>query len=223
MEKYRNRQEAGNILAQELSNYAGREDVLVLALPRGGVPVAFEIAKTLNIPLDVFIVRKLGVPGHSELAMGALAMGGTIVYNNDIIAELAISEAEIEAVIEQENRELKRREIAYRDDYPFPSLIDKTIILVDDGIATGATMRAAIQALRQLKAASIIVAVPVADTHICEKIEPLVNRLVCPLRPFNLYAVGAWYDDFAQTEDEEVYALLKEAQKFTSSKGEMHG
>lgn len=211
MEKYRNRQEAGEILARELRNYTGQKDVLVLALPRGGVPVAFEIAKKLNVPLDVFIVRKLGVPGHSELAMGAIAMGNSIVYNNDIIADLGISETEIQTVIAQEQRELKRREVAYRDNYPFPSLTNKTVILADDGIATGATMRAAIKALQQLKAASIIVAVPVADKHICDKIEPLVNLLICPLRPYNLFAVGAWYDDFSQTEDDEVYTLLKEA------------
>lgn len=212
--KYRDRVEAGTILAQQLSAYANRNDVLVLALPRGGVPVAFEIAKSLSAPLDVFIVRKLGVPGHSELAMGAIAMGGIHVFNNDILQELNISQDELKAVIAKEEQELKRRETAYRGDHPFPSIKDKTIILVDDGIATGASMRAAIKALRELKPASIVVAVPVADKHMCENMQPLVDRLVCPLQPMHFYAVGAWYDDFAQTEDEEVFTLLNEAQKF---------
>lgn len=217
MEKYRNRQEAGQILARALSAYTDREDVIVLGLPRGGVPVAFEIAQALHVPLDVFIVRKLGVPGHAELAMGAIAMGGAHVFNEDIIQELNISQGEIEAVIEQEQEELKRREIKYRGHCPFPSIQDKTIILVDDGIATGATMRAAIKALRQLKPASLIVAVPVAAKDICEdifeKTGTMSDRFVCPLKPLYFYAVGAWYDDFSQTEDEEVYTLLKEARK----------
>lgn len=211
MDRYQNRQEAGKILAQQLSNYANRNDVIVLALPRGGVPVGYEIAKALNVPLDVFIVRKLGVPGHSELAMGALAIGGTTVFNDDIINSLSITEVEIQAVTAKEEQELKRREIAYRGEHAFPSLQNKTIILVDDGIATGATMRAAVKALKQMNPASIIIAVPVAERFLCEKMKPSVDHFICPLCPTQFYAVGAWYEDFSQTEDDEVYALLKDA------------
>lgn len=216
-QRYLDRQEAGQVLAKELHDYSDRSDVLVLALPRGGVPVAFEIAMALHVPLDVFIVRKLGVPGHSELAMGALAMGNITVFNDDIIRQLNISQADIDAVIHKENIELKRREIAYRDEIAFPSIQGKTIILVDDGIATGATMRAAIKALRKQHPASIIVAVPVADYQMCENLKSMVDKLICPLRPTNFYAVGAWYDDFSQTEDEEVFTLLKEARKYSLS------
>lgn len=210
MQRYRNRVEAGQYLAKELAAYENRKDVIVLALPRGGVPVGYEIAKKLHVPLDVFIVRKLGVPGHSELAMGALAMGNIQIFNEEIIKSLGISQEEINAVIAQEQRELKRRETAYRDDKPFPTLENKTVILVDDGIATGASIRAAIKALRALKPAEIVVAVPVADKTLSEKLAPMTDRFVCPLRPLQFYAVGAWYDDFAQTEDEEVYRLLEE-------------
>lgn len=216
-QRYLDRQEAGQVLAKELHDYSDRSDVLVLALPRGGVPVAFEIAMALHVPLDVFIVRKLGVPGHSELAMGALAMGNITVFNDDIIRQLNISQADIDAVIHKENIELKRREIAYRDELAFPSIQGKTIILVDDGIATGATMRAAIKSLRKQHPASIIVAVPVADYQMCENLKSMVDKLICPLRPTNFYAVGAWYDDFSQTEDEEVFTLLKEARKYSLS------
>lgn len=215
MEKYRNRQEAGKVLAQALKAFANRQDVIVFGLPRGGVPVAYEIAEALHVPLDIFIVRKLGVPGHSELAMGAIATGDVEVFNDDIIRDLNISKEAIQFVIAKEQQELKRREIAYRGNIAFPSIKDKTIILVDDGIATGATIRAAIKALRHLNPASIIVAVPVADKRMCDKLEPLVNKLVCPMRPQDFHAVGVWYDDFSQTEDEEVYMLLKEARHLT--------
>lgn len=213
MDKYLNRYAAGQALAKALMPYANRKDVLVLALPRGGVPVAFEIAKALHVPMDVFIVRKLGVPGHSELAMGAMASGSAPVFNQDIIRELQISPTDIDAVIEKETKELKRREVAYRGHHPLPSIQGKTILLVDDGIATGATMRAAIQSLRELKAGAIVVAVPVADKQLCERMAMTVDRLVCPLRPLHFYAVGAWYEDFSQTEDEEVYTLLNESRK----------
>lgn len=216
MEKYRNRQEAGKFLAQSLQGYANRPDVYILALPRGGVPVAYEIAKTLHAPLDVFIVRKLGVPGHTELAMGAVAVGGIHVFNDEIIRDLRISDDEIQAIIAKEQEEIKRRESLYRGNTAFPSLKDKTVILVDDGIATGATMRAAILALRQVQPAELVVAVPVAEKTLCDKMQLLVDKLICPLRPTHFYAVGAWYDDFSQTEDDEVYTLLNDAKKFVS-------
>lgn len=217
MHKYLNRKEAGRVLAEELKPFAKQSDVIVLALPRGGVPVAFEIAKALHAPLDVFIVRKLGVPGHAELAMGAIAAGGVTVLNDDVVYSLQISQEEIQAVKQKELQELERREKTYRGDEPFPNLQDKVVILVDDGIATGATMRAAIKALRQLKAEKIIVAVPVAANDTCEEMKKLTDGLICPLRPQQFYAVGAWYDDFLQTEDDEVFRLLKDARKFESA------
>jgi putative phosphoribosyl transferase len=223
MDRYRNRQEAGKILARELVGFVDREDVLVLGLPRGGVPVAFEIAKALHAPLDVFIVRKLGVPGHSELAMGAIATNNVKVFNEDIIRELSISDEAIEEVIYKEEQELKRRELSYRGGHSLPPIKDKIIILVDDGIATGASMRASIAALRQLDPKSIIVAVPVADKSMCEKLEGLVDKLVCPLRPIHFYAVGAWYEDFSQTEDEEVYTLLNLARLLSAEGQESDG
>jgi len=209
MEKYADRYSAGRLLAKELSSYSNRSDVIILALPRGGVPVAFEVAKALAAPFDVFIVRKLGVPGHEELAMGALAMGDVTVFNQEVIRNLAVSQQAIDLVIHEEAQELRRRELAYRGKRPFPVLKGKTIILIDDGIATGATLRAAVKALKQLRPASIIVAAPVAETTICEKIAMLVDKLVCPLKPQDFYAVGQYYDDFSQTTDEEVYSLLK--------------
>ena len=211
MEKYRDRQEAGKVLASLLNKYAKQKDILVLTLPRGGVPVGFEIAKELHAPLDVFIVRKLGVPGHDELAMGAIAMGGVKVFNDEIIADLDISPADIQMEIQREQEELKRREMTYRGNHAYPSLKNKIIILVDDGIATGATMRAAISAIKHQIPAKLIVAVPVADVAVAKMMSPLVDEFICPLQPKSLYAVGAWYYDFTQTEDEEVYQLLKEA------------
>jgi putative phosphoribosyl transferase len=210
LSKYHDRHEAGAKLATMLNAYRDHDDVIVLGLARGGVPVAYEIATALNLPLDVFIVRKLGVPGHSELAMGAIAFPNARVFNEDIIREVSVSDKDINTVIVKEQEELKRRERAYRGNRHYPDLATKTIILVDDGIATGATIRVAIQALRQMKAARIIVAVPVADKTMCETIAALVDEFYCPLRPTNFYAVGAWYDDFSQTEDEEVFFLLKQ-------------
>lgn|SRR3990167_1299247 len=214
MKPYLNRKEAGKVLANQLHAYAHRTDVIVLALPRGGVPVAYEVSQALQVPLDIFIVRKLGVPGHSELAMGAMATGDVTVFNNEIIKNLAISPDAIKKVMDAEREEIKRREITYRGHRAFPELKDKTIILIDDGIATGATMRAAIKALTLHKPASIVVAVPVADPILCQELQLLedVDTIICPLRPSQLYAVGAWYDDFSQTEDEEVRELMKGSQ-----------
>lgn len=213
MDKYRDRQAAGLRLAKALMKYAKHKDTLVLGLPRGGVPVAFEVAKALQVPLDVFIVRKLGVPGQPELALGAIAIDSKPVFNLDIIQELHISKDAIDMVIQKETRELQRRDQAYRGNHPFPTIRDKTIILVDDGIATGATMRAAISALKEKKASRIIVAVPVADKQLYERLRSLVDEMVCPLLPAHLYAVGAWYDNFDQTEDAEVHHLLEEAKQ----------
>ena len=213
MDRYQNREHAGQVLAHELQAYAKREDVIVLALPRGGVPVGFQIATALQVPLDVFLVRKLGVPGYGELAMGAIAMGGLTVFNQDVVSSYGISDQEMKAVIEKEKIELTRREQVYRGKRPFPELQNKIVILVDDGIATGATIRAAIKALREFKPARLIVAVPVADKSIYDNLKPTVDELICPMQPTFLYAVGAWYDDFSQTEDEEVYTLLQMAKK----------
>lgn len=209
MEKYLDRHAAGRLLADQLQAYANHKNVIVLALPRGGVPVAYEIAQKLAVPLDVFIVRKLGVPGHEELAMGAIATGGTVVFNDEIITQLHIEKSQIEHIIQLEERELQRRNENYRDTKPFPDVANQTVILVDDGIATGATMRAAIKALYQLKPAKIIVAVPVAAFSTCAELTELVDQMVCPLKPYDLYAVGAWYEHFSQTSDEEVIALLQ--------------
>lgn len=208
IEQFYDRQEAGRMLAEQLKSYAHKSDVMVLALPRGGVPVAYEIARALAVPLDVFIVRKLGVPGQEELAMGAIAVDGIIVFNDEIIAGLNIPTSVIENVIQSEQKELQRRQITYRGHRAFPNLKDKTIILVDDGIATGATMRAAIKALQQKKPARIIVAVPVAAIETCKEISVLVDKFICLLRPKHFYGVGAWYTHFLQTTDEEVHELL---------------
>lgn len=210
MNRYLDRYSAGKVLAEALKTYANRKDVIVLALPRGGVPVGFEIAKALSVPLDVFIVRKLGVPGHEELAMGALAMGGITVFNEELLQDLKIPQRSINKVIEMEQQELNRRVSVYRDDKPYPDLTGKMIILVDDGIATGATMRAAISALRQLKPKNIVIAVPVAELTTCEKMAKNVDQLVCPLKPTDFYAVGQWYEDFSQTTDDEVRELLNQ-------------
>ncbi len=207
---YDDRYQAGRVLVGLLKNYAKRTDVIVLALPRGGVPVGYEIAQKLSLPLDIFIVRKLGVPGHEELAMGAIASGGITVLNEEIVNLLHISTEAIDTIQKSEQEELLRREQVYRGKKPFPELSGKTIILVDDGIATGYTMRAAIAALKQKKPAKLIVAIPVAARSTCDEIAPLVDEIICPMRPVNFYAVGLWYNDFSQTTDEEVMQLLQQ-------------
>jgi putative phosphoribosyl transferase len=208
---YRDRSEAGKHLAAKLANYANRDDVLVLALPRGGVPVAFEVAKALHAPLDIFLVRKLGVPGHEELAMGAIATGGVRVLNQDIVDYLGIPEDVIDAVAADELQELERRERAYRGNRSEPDVRGKTVILVDDGLATGSTMRAAAAALRQQKPERIVVAVPVSAPQTCNEYRMGVDEIVCANTPEPFFGVGQWYQDFSQTTDEEVRELLEQA------------
>lgn len=208
---FANRVEAGKMLARALSGYIGRSDILVLALPRGGVPVAYEVARKLSAPLDLWLVRKLGVPGREELALGALAGKNIRVLNDDIIDLLHIDQSVIDAVIGREQAELGRRNRLYRQDRPPPDIKGKTTIIIDDGLATGATMRAAIVSLRQADAAQIIAAVPVGAVSTCRKIEQEVDELVCLHTPEPFYGVGQWYIDFSQTSDEEVLALLASA------------
>jgi erythromycin esterase-like protein/predicted phosphoribosyltransferase len=205
---FRNRRQAGQLLAQKLAHHANRPDVIVLALPRGGVPVAYEVARALNAPLDVFLVRKLGVPGYEELAMGAVASGGVRVLNDTIVAGLGIPDYLIDAVATKELEELKRRERVYRGGRPPPDVRGRTVILIDDGLATGATMQAAIKALRQLQPARIVVAVPTAASDTCEALRAQVDEVICAITPEPFQAVGHWYEDFAQTMDEEVGELL---------------
>jgi predicted phosphoribosyltransferase len=208
---FRDRRDAGRVLAGLLDQYRKRPDVLVLGLPRGGVPVAYEVAMALGAPLDVFVVRKLGVPGREEMAMGAIASGGVIVLNDDVVRGLDIGPGVIRQVAEREGRELVRREQAYRGDRGLPDVSGRTVILVDDGLATGASMRAAIQALRRLKPARIVVAVPAAPESSCRELSELVDEAVCASTPSPFFAVGQSYWNFAQTTDEEVRDLLRAA------------
>lgn len=206
---FRDRTEAGRLLAEKLTAYAGRPDVLVLALPRGGVPVAYEVARALDVTLDVFVVRKLGVPGHEELAMGAVASGGTCILNDNVVRALRIPDRVIEAVAARELQELARRERAYRASRPAPDMRDRTVILVDDGLATGSTMRAGVAALRRLGPVCIVVAVPTAAPATCEEFRHEADVCVCDITPDPFHAVGLWYEDFSQTTDEEVRDLLE--------------
>src|SRR5881296_2466503 len=206
-----NRTEAGRFLAEKLEKYANRNDVVVLGLPRGGVPVAYEVAKRLNAPLDVFIVRKLGVPGFEELAAGAIASGGVRVLNEDVMRAIPHADEMIEAVTVRETAELERREHIYREGRPPPELRDRIVILVDDGLATGATMRAAVKALRERGAAKIVVAVPVGPPDTCHEIEEQADETICLSTPEFFQAVGQYYDDFSQTTDEDVRELLVQA------------
>lgn len=206
--RYRDRREAGRLLAEQLEEYAGRDDVIVLALPRGGVPVGHEVAKALDAPLDVFTVRKLGVPGNPELAMGAIATGGVVVLDQRLIQLLGIDRSQVQRTVEAESHELQRREAAFRGDRGPPDVKDKIVILVDDGLATGSTMRAAALAVRELKPTKIVVAVPVAAEETCDAFRDVVEEIVCAVTPRPFHAVGLWYDDFEQTSDEEVRELL---------------
>jgi len=209
--RFRDRAVAGRVLATKLARYGHRPDVIVLALPRGGVPVGYEVARALGAPLDVFVVRKLGVPGHEELGMGAIASGGVRLLNEDVVATAGVSHAAIEAVAEREAAEILRRERAYRGDRPPADLHGRTIILVDDGLATGASMRAAVAAVRRQGPSRVVVAVPAAAPDTCEVLRAEVDELVCLMTPEPFEAVGLWYEDFSQTDDAEVRHLLERA------------
>jgi predicted phosphoribosyltransferase len=208
---FRDRHDAGVQLAAELAAYANGPSVLVLGLPRGGVPVAYEVARALHAPLDVFVVRKLGVPGHRELAMGAMASGGVRVLNPEVIESLQISAPIIDAVAAYEQKELERQQRAYRGDVPFPDLVGRTVIIVDDGLATGSTMRAAVRALRQSGPARIVVAVPVGAAETCRSLRNEADEVVCANVPQDFHAVSLWYEEFSQTTDQEVRSLLEAA------------
>jgi putative phosphoribosyl transferase len=215
---FADRRQAGKKLAAKLTRYANRPDVLVLALPRGGVPVAYEIALSLNAPLDVFVVRKLGVPDDEELAMGAIASGGVRVINADVMSHQSqFPKSVIDEVATREQKELERRERLYRRDQPMPAVQGRTVILTDDGLATGTTMRAAATALRQLKPLRIIVAVPVGAAETCEEFRTEVDEVVCAASPEPFMAVGAWYSEFSQTSDDEVRELLKQAASYRAN------
>jgi predicted phosphoribosyltransferase len=213
---YRDRRDAGRRLADRLFTLAGRGDVVVLALPRGGVPVGHEVARALGAPLDVFLVRKLGVPGREELAMGAIASGGVRVINTDVVRALGIAPAVIDQVAAEEERELARREWEYRDDRPPPDVSGRVVILVDDGLATGSTMRAAVLAVRERAPAAVIVAVPVGAAETCSAMKDVADDVVCLQAPEQFAAVGLWYEDFSQTRDEEVRELLTNATRPTN-------
>lgn len=210
---FSDRVDAGRALAERLSDEGDWEGALVLALPRGGVPVAFQVSQRLGLDLDILVVRKLGTPGNAELAMGAIASGGVRVMNEDIVNYAHVSSATIEATIERETQELRRREQAYRGQHPLPTLKGRTVILVDDGLATGATMRAAVAAVRKQGAGEIVVAAPVAAPETARQLEKLADRVICLHMPLHLYAIGNWYQNFNQTSDQEVRDLLQESWK----------
>ena len=207
---FADRRQAGKELASRLQHYAGRPEIVVLALPRGGVPVAFEVAEALDVPLDIFLVRKLGLPGRLELAMGAIASGGICVLNDDVVRWYGVPERTIDAVARAEQVEVERREREYREGRPLTDLLGKTVILIDDGLATGSTMRAAVQAVRQFTPERVIVAVPVGAPAACDAIADVADETVCARKPEQFSAVGQWYRDFSQTTDEEVRALVRE-------------
>lgn len=209
---YRDRTEAGRALSRGLGAYAGRSDTVVLGLPRGGVPVAFEVARALHAPLDIFIVRKLGLPSQPELAMGAIASGGAWVVNEDVLREGGVGHAEFEAALAREAAELRRREELYRAGRPALRLEDRVVLVIDDGLATGASLRAAVQAIAAQRPARLVAGVPVGAPDTVEAMEALVDEMVCPLRPSPFHAVGVWYEHFAQTTDEEVRRCLDESE-----------
>jgi predicted phosphoribosyltransferase len=213
--RFRDRHDAGRRLASELHAYAHRPDVIVLALPRGGVPVGYEVAAALAAPLDVFVVRKLGLPWHEELAMGAIASGGVRVLDPELIRIARVSEDDIQRITAIEQAELERRERQYRGNRPIPDVRGKTVILVDDGLATGSTMRAAVAALRQEEPARIVVAVPVAARDTCNAFKGVADEIICVETPEPFDAVGLWYDDFSPTTDEDVHELLERARRST--------
>jgi len=208
-----NRSDAGKRLAQELFEYKDRDDVVVLALPRGGVPVAFEVAQALGAPLDIFLVRKLGVAGQEELAMGAIASGGVRVLNTEILQALHVSEREINDAVQRETHELQRREKEYRGDRPYLNLRDKTVILIDDGLATGASMRAAVEGVRIQQPVKVIVAVPTGSVEACQQMEQVADEVVCEQTPQPFYGVGMWYGDFTQISDQQVRELLEQSEE----------
>lgn len=211
LQSYRDRRHAGAELAARLAHFKGRDDVVVLALPRGGVPVAVEVARALDAPLDIFLVRKLGVPGHRELAMGAIASGGVRVLNEEVVRWYRIPEAVIDDTAREEEAELERRERAYRDGRSPVVIRDRIVLLIDDGLATGSSMRAAVQAVRAQKPARVVVAVPVGAPDTCREFAEVADEIVCARTPEPFSAVGQWYRDFSQTTDEEVRALLQQA------------
>ncbi|RBA23726.1 phosphoribosyltransferase [Herminiimonas fonticola] len=211
--RFKNRAEAGMMLAERLAAYGGRRDVIVLALPRGGVPVGFAIARALHAPLDILLVRKLGVPGHEEYAMGSVAAGGVCILRTDVIKQLNIPQSAIDALIARKQEELAWRAEIYRNHRPPADLKDRIVIVVDDGLATGATMAAALQIVHAAAPAQIIVAVPVAAQDSVQQIRPQVDDIVCLLIPDYFHAVGLWYEDFGQTSDDEVIQLLNEASR----------
>jgi putative phosphoribosyl transferase len=211
---FHDRFHAGRVLVKRLEQYRPTPDVLVLALPRGGVPVAFEVAKGLQAPLDVFLVRKLGLPGRPELAMGAIASGGVRVLNHAVVDAIDVPDAVIERVAKHEMRELERQQQAFRRDRPLPEIMDRVVILVDDGLATGATMRAAAQTLRQQHPRRLVVAVPVGAAETCEAMQLEADEVICAIDPENFMSVGSWYEDFSPTSDEVVQQLLEDAAKW---------
>ena len=213
MTPFKDRRDAGRKLAQKLSAYARGQNTLILALPRGGVPVAYEVALSLNVPLDIFIVRKLGLPGREELAIGAIASGGIRILNSDIIRMLSIPDEVINFVARRELQELQRRERHYKGNHPSPEIRDRTVILIDDGLATGASMRAAVAGLRAQHPARIIIAVPIAAAETCDMFRAEVDEVVCAITPEPFHGVSRWYEDFSQVTDEEVRTLLEEANR----------
>jgi putative phosphoribosyl transferase len=210
---FRNREQAGHALAERLKAYANRSDVVVLALPRGGLPIGVEVAAALRVPLDVFVVRKLGTPGQPELAMGAIASGGVRVLNDDVLKVLNLTSDAVDRVARAEQQELERRERLYRGDRPLPALADRVVILVDDGLATGSTMRAAVKAVRQHRPGKVVVAVPAGAAETCEEFRQEVDEIVCIIAPASFQAVGSWYEEFPQISDREVRDLLEKSSR----------